>query len=186
MNQELQWDTVENRTVSLKTLHTQLESYYRERRFWYQNRIPKKRILAKVIRYASILLVGAGTILQLFAITGTTPVMSHHAMAVFVLAATLIGFDRLTGASTGWVRYHITQQALEQTFLQFQWAWMKEFTRWTQGAEPFNPDSVFDFCMKWQARFAEIVDVETTQWADGFTKALEELEASRLQAKLSH
>src|SRR5690606_642482 len=147
------------RTQSFRDLHNEITRYVRDRQSWYAKRIPQKRLLAKSIRYSSVFLAGAGTILELFAISGTGSVMTHHAAAVFVVVATLVGLDRLTAASSGWVRYHLTKQALDHNYRQFQLAWLQEYVRLSQAPDPFDPVTGLDFFMSWQAKFAGIVDV---------------------------
>ncbi|GAA5216959.1 DUF4231 domain-containing protein [Corallincola platygyrae] len=174
--QELSWDKPEQVQASLNALYFYANDGSDQFRSWYLGKIKTKRKAALFTRLGAILLTtGAGIIPMLSAIPSLEshswlhPAWSSVALA---LAALLIALDKLSGYTSGWIRYTLVEQQLRQKQQQFCLNWQQ-----VKGRESALP-LVTDYLNETQ----QLVHEETQQWAKEFQQHLSQLDKATLSA----
>lgn len=149
---------------------------------WYQNRRRPKRSRGMFLRSGALFLTAAAGAIPLVGPAlepfigeseGIAPVWSTILLA---LAGLAISFDRLEGATSGWIRYMLAQQKVERLREEFliDWNALK--------LSNAKADVQLERAKALLVAVARVVDDETQEWATEFQNAIKEMEKVRKEA----
>lgn len=96
----------------------------------------------------------------------------------FGIAAAIYGFDKFFGLSTGWMRYIVTQMALEKALKEFQYDWLilRAQPNDPAGAQNANTQALLQKMRDFTSQVETLVKQETDAWVLEFQNNLSQLE----------
>ena len=147
---------------------------------WYLQSKRSKRIWARVLRVAAVLLVTLAGILpilsQIGAASGRTlePAWATVALAI---AVALILLDRFFGFSTGWSRYVATEFAIQSALDQFRIEWQKILAKHPGAPVPSDTiQELLGLVGDFSRNLDTQVEKETAAWTSEFYESLSRIE----------
>jgi hypothetical protein len=98
--------------------------------------------------------------------------------AVFLgIAATLIGLDRFYGTTSGWVRYVLAAQQINQALEEFEIEFETQRSGWAKpDPSPEQLAAAMALSRNFLLRVNEVLQDETKAWASDFAAALKEVD----------
>lgn len=140
---------------------------------WYQEKKGPKSFGSRGIRAVSIFSGGLGALCPLLDSTDLFAGLSFAPYGYVLLAipAGLITYDRLFGLSTGWIRYTVTQMALESALHEFQYDYQL-LDMQSSG----NTLALLQRIKEFGVLIENIVKKETDTWAAEFQGSIVEME----------
>jgi len=148
---------------------------------WYLRYRKKKGNTAKFIRFTSILLLVASTLIPLFTAWYEKTELLYLGYILASMGGGLLLIDRYYGYSTSWIRFVLTGKDLEQ----LKRAFVKNYQLSCIRHSPMSRDgfaAVIGVILLFEQAFSETVKVETAQWAREFEQNMKDLIAA-LQAQ---
>jgi len=96
----------------------------------------------------------------------------------FALAGAIYGYDKLFGLSTGWMRYIVTQMALEKALKEFQYDWLILRAQLQKQPAKYAVDSrtLLQKVRDFTSQVESLVKQETDAWVLEFQNNLSQLE----------
>jgi hypothetical protein len=150
---------------------------------WYMRKRTPKRIWGRILRAASVLLIGAGVLIpilaQVYTRNGEPVIAPGWASLALVLAATMVALDRLFGFSTGWTRFIETSMQLARLRHDFEFEW--QALRVELGSS--GPDSalLLELAREFVLAVDDVVAAEVLAWSEE-TRASLDTATDRLKA----
>ena len=148
---------------------------------WYGQRRVNKKFGGLYLRAGAILATAVAGIIpilgEIFEENGIPAIQPAWATVAIAVAALLIAIDNLGGFTSGWVRYMLTAQKIDQLKESFRFEWEKNKLE-KMGVEP-QPEQVKQAIDKCQMFLFEVygeVREETELWAAEFQSAIKEIE----------
>jgi hypothetical protein len=142
---------------------------------WYlEDRKPKKRA-SRMLRALAIIFAALGTLIPVAAIATNRSDISDWGYVFLGVAAALIGFDRIFGLSTAWMRDMRTAQSLQERLELLQYTWALESV--PRGTET-DPSSRLLLLREFAVDVSRLIRDETAEWAVEFVTNLSRLEAN--------
>lgn len=186
---KLSWKP-ENALESLDRLYDYVTQKATKAINWYYEKKQWKRCMGCFLRYNVILFTAfAGVIPILGTIykKGNIPVINPAwATIAIAIAATMIAVDKFGGFTSGWVRYVLSAQEIEQAIEDFRFSWQKAKLRLNN---PPKGDEIQNMIVESERLLTEvqkIIRTETQKWITEFQTAIKEVEeAAKLAAKAS-
>lgn len=95
---------------------------------WYDRKRAGKKRWSSALRACAIAFAAVGSVAPLLAATGAAFAagLAQWGYVALAGAGACIGADRAFGFSSGWIRYMITQLALEKALTDFRFSWALE------------------------------------------------------------
>lgn len=152
---------------------------------WYVRKKRPKRIWSLSIRAMAIILAGLGALCPLLDATGLFQdkyaiALGEWGYVLLAIAAGVVGFDRYFGFSTGWMRYIVTQEALEKALKEFRFDWVVitggQLTGSTSTAPTLNVPICIQKAKDFTAQVESLVRQETDAWVQEFQANITQLE----------
>jgi hypothetical protein len=157
---------------------------------WYADHKRSKRLGSQVIRAGAIFFAALGALCPLLDATGFLQATSQGQAAsggntfaqwgyvLFAIAAAIVGFDRYFGLSTGWMRYIVTQMALEKALKEFQHDWliMRAQAKEQKAAKAMNALTQLQKVRDFTSQVESLVKQETDAWVLEFQNNISQLE----------
>ncbi len=152
---------------------------------WYKRNTGSKRRGSQIIRAGAIFFAALGALCPLLDAAGFMPALAtlfgkswsgNHALAqwgyvFFAVAAAIVGFDRYFGLSTCWMRFIVTQMALEKTLKEFQYDWLI-----LQAQQAEHTVTLLQKARDFTSQTESLVKQETDAWVLEFQNNLAQLE----------
>lgn len=150
---------------------------------WYQSKRGWKRTFGTWLRvWAVIFVAGAAALPTAAELWGAGKWWAHSGAApvLGIVAALLIGLDKLSGATSGWIRYILAETSLKELRDDFAAGYNLETGNWAGVAEPTIEQTrhALETLHGYLVRANEIVRDETNQWKAEFQSALQQIEES--------
>jgi hypothetical protein len=145
-----------------------------DREKWYKDNVKKKTLPSKVIRFASIILIGLGGIFPL--IGGSFKDYGYISIAT---AGVLLFLDRFFGFSSGWIRYILIEMEIGKRKKEFEIKWRIEMAKIDlRNAEITieNAIELMNMLKDFSCQIEELVMQETNTWAAEFQSNISELQ----------
>ncbi len=150
---------------------------------WYAEERKTKRLYARILRFAVIIVTAIAGIIPLIAEMGSpgkwfyvSPGWSSIFLAV---AGAIIGFDKFFGLSTGWLRFTDAMTRIRSAIYRFDLdlLYMKEACpeKWDADSAACN---VIDRCRQVVTEVDEIVAGETSRWETEFRQVIQKIDAA--------
>lgn len=149
---------------------------------WYKRKKPLKRIASKIIRAASIVLIGLGGLFPIIKdIDGYD--ISNWGYYTIAIAGVLLFLDKFFGFSSGWIRYITTEMNIRQKISAFELQWEIETSKAQlcedQPAGKYNcktTTQLLTMLKNFLSQIDELVKEETGVWASEFQTNMAELQ----------
>jgi hypothetical protein len=149
-------------------------------KWYYVKRNPKKTI-GLILRYGSIGSIAlAGILPILIAIFDKAEINPAWSAVIVGLAGLMLGIDRFGGFTSGWVRYIVAAQKLNQILEDFRFTWALNNLR-PDNSIPLSIDEkkiLIKSCQDFLQSVQSIVNDETQKWVIEFQSALTDIETS--------
>ncbi len=145
---------------------------------WYYKKKKLKRFLGLWLRIVAIVLIALAGILPILILINECGNAAWSSIIV-ALAALMIAIDKFGGFTSGWIRYVMATQKLNQVLEEFRFGW--ESQKLSLRDKPLSPDelqSLIKNCQETLQKVQTIVSDETLKWVAEFQSALNELEAA--------
>ncbi|MDU0457641.1 MAG: SLATT domain-containing protein [Geobacteraceae bacterium] len=167
-----EWDTNDKQSSIAKLFHC-VVAHAREQIKWYDERRKPKRLCAQAVRGLALFLATLGALCPL-----VTPVLDEYwksqlptlGYVFLAIGAALVGFDRLYGFSSSWMRFTSTQLSLEMLLKEFQFDWL------LMQSQPFSETTSIQKLKDFASKLDGIVKQETDAWITDFKSNIAELE----------
>jgi SMODS and SLOG-associating 2TM effector domain 2 len=184
---DLSWDQP-NALQSLDKLFAYSKQKAQDAIDWYYNAKEWKMRMGSTLRYGMIAFTAAagiipivGTILQQNNVPALAPAWSAVALA---LAALMLALDKFGGFTSGWVRYILAAQELNQALEAFRINWEIGKLKLTAPITPEEIEKMIAECKEFLLQVQDIVTKETQKWVTEFQSALKEIdEAAKAAAE---
>jgi len=163
---------------SLEPLYEYVVKKANEAIKWYYRKRDPKRRLVLLLRYGAIVFIALAGILPIL-ISIYKFVNAAWSSIVIALAVLMIGIDKFGGFTSGWIRYVLATQKLNQVLEEFRFGWESQKLRFkdkTLSADELQ--SLIKTCQETLQKVQTIVSDETLKWVAEFQSALNELEAA--------
>lgn len=183
------WDTTLSRLFSTAITHAT------DRIDWYDRKATERAVVAKRIRFLSLLLFALGTLapilltflIKIAAVGRRTDSMPSRWLdliadlplaeigyVLLAIAGALVVFDQFFDASGSWIRFRQSQARLEVLLADFRFSWaqlMAQTEGSVVGKEPIVPFTSIlrDFVIK----IEWLAEDETKQWAKRFSQMID-------------
>lgn len=177
---DLNWDE-DHRRASIMQLYDSTVGEARKAIDWYGQKKPFKKHMAQGLRLIAILATIIAGIIPIIAPTDVLGVTIRPAWASVVVALGVgaIGLDRFFGFSSGWMRFLLARQRLENRLLTFQYEWETDEVTWQQTALSVEKtQDLIRRCAAFATEIRDLVTEETKLWVQEFQSTLEGLEES--------
>ncbi len=142
---------------------------------WYMRKRTPKRIWGRILRVASILLVGAGVLIpilaQVYTHDGEPVIAPGWASLALVLAATMVALDRLFGFSTSWTRFIETNMRVERLRHDFEFEW--QMLRTEASNTGAGPAEFLELAREFVLAIDDAVANEVLAWTEEFKASLD-------------
>jgi hypothetical protein len=186
---ELSWDQ-RHANESLDNLFAYVAKKAEDAINWYYAGRKRKRLIGSALRYGVILSTAAagiipilGTIYKHNNIPAIEPAWSAIAIAI---AALMIAFDKFGDFTSGWVRYILAAQELNQALENFRFTWEIEKLKLSTPAKTEETQAMIAKCKEFLLQVQAIVDKETQKWVAEFQSAIKEIdEAAKIAAEVA-
>jgi SMODS and SLOG-associating 2TM effector domain 2 len=152
---------------------------------WYWRRTRPKAWGSLAIQWTAIALTGLAAILPIAfkflpvpeaAGIPVAPPDSGLLTSLFIgLAASLIGFDRASGMSSGWTRYVLTGTAIRTASEEFRMDWAALRSKLGSPAQPEQIAAMIERAKVFRLAIEGLVAKETREWATEFQANLAQL-----------
>jgi hypothetical protein len=135
---------------------------------WYLDDRRWKRRGARALRLAAASFAAAGVALPLSEVTGAGARTAAWGYLALLLAAVCVGFDRVLGLTSGWMRDVATAQAVQRRLEALRFDWASESVREVLGPTEGTAAEAAERCLAILRRFcddvADLVRLETAEW----------------------
>ncbi|MCX6251017.1 MAG: SLATT domain-containing protein [Bacteroidetes bacterium] len=172
--------TPEETTIALEELYTYVTGKASEAINWYYVKRNPKRIVGLTLRYCSIVFIALAGIIPI--LVTMYPKCNYNpgwAAIAVALAGLMIAIDKFGGFTSGWIRYVVAAQKLNQALEEFRFTWESDKHRLAGSA--ISPDEIktlVNNCKEFLEKAQTIVSDETQKWVGEFQSALKDIEAS--------
>jgi len=164
--------------ADLQAIANYLSEKAREASAWYQRAKARKKSISLPIRWGAV---------GLFAASGFVPIVDSAfpggielgklGYVTAALAASLLGLDRYSGLTSGWVRYVTTDLRIQRALADFQMDWVIANSCLHDDPEEVRCGQKRLVLLKqFNQKIADLVATETLEWATEFQNALSALE----------
>jgi len=140
---------------------------------WYLVDRLWKRRGARGLRIAAAGCATVGTALPLLQLTGAVDSVALWGFPALLGAVVCVGFDRVLGLTSGWMRDVATAQAIQRRLDTLRFDWAAESVREVLGPTEGTAAEAAERCLGILRRFcdevAELVRMETADWMVGFS-----------------
>lgn len=173
---QLDWEP-ESRWESTKTLYGHVQGKIQTAIDWYYEKKEGRRRGAQWMRRLAWIFGVAGIATPLSALIWTE-IHETFGYLFITLAGSFLLANRVFGFLSGWVRYVLTAQELQEVLEGLQFAWVKKLSE----ADSDPPDSeiqaaALELLETYAAKAQALVHQETEQWAVQFQEDLSALES---------
>ncbi len=147
---------------------------------WYFDKKRVKAHASRLLRFAAIALTALGGLYPV--ITQVWPALPGAQsdgllVSLFLgLAAALIGFDRLAGFSTGWIRYVLTATQIRKALAEFDMDWVALMAQNSPQPKPAEIERAIRRAKDFHLAVETFVLEETKAWVTEFESNLAQLE----------
>jgi len=153
---------------------------------WYYFKRKPKRRYGLLLRYCSIFLIAlAGILPILITIFKNCNINPAWSAVVVGLAGLMLAIDKFGGFTSGWIRYVMAAQKLNQIMEEFRFTWESNKVRPMD--TPLNTDEIQTLiknCQEFLQNVQLIVSDETQKWVVEFQSALNDIdEAAKIAAE---
>lgn len=152
----------------LEELYRWAESGAERTADWYLHDRISKRRAARSLRTAAALFGATGLALPLVELTGAADSTAGWSYLALLAAAICVGFDRVFGLTTAWMRDVSTAQAVERRLEALRFDWASESVREILGPTEGTAAEAAERCLTILRRFcddvADLVRAETSDW----------------------
>ncbi|MCX6306000.1 MAG: SLATT domain-containing protein [Bacteroidetes bacterium] len=147
---------------------------------WYYVKRNPKRFYGLILRYSAIVLIAlAGILPVITTMYPDSPVPAAWASVAVALAALMIAIDRFGGFTSGWIRYVVAAQKLDEALEEFRFTWESNKHKLAGSAlSPEELQAVVNNCKDFLQKVQAIVSEETQKWVAEFQSAINDIEAS--------
>jgi hypothetical protein len=167
---QLDW---KNPDKALSAIFDYAIAYAREAEGWYMNMRGPKRVGGRTLRVVAIALVGAAALIpilgEIYGDGGKPAIPPAWASVALLVAATLIGFDRFFGFSTGWARFLTAGLEIGRLRHDFEFEWQELAV--SPAAE--GPLNRLQLAHDFVEAVDKVVAQETGAWQSEFQAALD-------------
>jgi hypothetical protein len=185
--QKLKWSSAEDTQASILALYEHAENSAQNSIDWYGLNKNNLATWSRFLRRAAIFFTSVGGLIPLISAVGRvdvqTPVLDLQfgqlGYLFLGLAASLIGYDKFFGYSSGWIRYITTKLALEKALTEFRMDWAMMVAK--LGDKPPTADQTQLMIQRFKEFLLLInglVEEETQTWIAEFKTNITELEKS--------
>jgi len=165
----------ENQDQALGEILSYCLSQAKDAEAWYMRKRRSKWMGGRILRVASVLLVGAGVLIpilaQVYTDDGEPVIAPGWASLALVLAATMVALDRLFGFSTSWTRFIETNIRIERLRHDFEFEW--QTLRAEAGDSDFDPVVLLELAREFVLAVDEAVASEVLVWSDELKASLD-------------
>jgi hypothetical protein len=172
--------TPEETTQAIEELYNYVTDKAKKAIDWYYFKRNPKRIFGLILRYSSMVFIALAGILPvlitIFDYCKINPAWSAIAVS---LAVFMIGIDKFGGFTSGWIRYVVAAQKLNQALEEFRFTWESDKHRLagtTISSEEIK--TLVNNCKIFLQQVQSIVSEETQKWVAEFQSALNDIEAA--------
>jgi hypothetical protein len=178
--QNLSSRTPEDTAQAVNELYNYVIAQAKKAINWYYVKRQPKRFWGLILRYGSIVFIAMAGILPIiitiFKDCEINPAWSAVSVA---LAALMIAIDRFGGYTTGWIRYVVAAQKLDQALEDFRFTWeSKKYSLAGSTASPAETQALVNDCKVFLQLIQSIIEDETQKWVSEFQSALNDIETS--------
>jgi len=147
----------------------------KEAETWYMRKRRPKWIWGRILRVASILLLGAGVLIpilaQVYTNDGEPVIAPGWASLALVAAATMVALDRFFGFSTGWARFIETNMKLERLRHDFEFEW--QTLQAGAGGSGADPAVLLKLAREFVLAVDDVVATEVLAWSEELKASLD-------------
>jgi len=147
---------------------------------WYVQRKEIQKRWSQRLRAMSIISAAVGAVCPLVQAThffGNTLTLGQWGYVLLALSAAFISYDRFFGLSSGWMRYMVTQLALEKMLKAFQYDWIMLTARQESKDMPeTGPLEMLQELKEFSLGFDAVIQKETNAWVAEFQSNISKLE----------
>ncbi len=159
---------------------------------WYSKNKFSKRLGSQIIRACTIGFAALGALCPLLDAAELLPLIAamlkqappldfafaQWGYVFFGVAAAIYGFDKFFGLSTGWMRYIVTQMALEKALKEFQYDWLilRAQPHGQAETQTVNTQALLQKMRDFTSQVETLVKQETDAWVLEFQNNLSQLE----------
>ncbi len=147
---------------------------------WYYVKRDSRRRMGSLLRYGAILSTGTagvipllGTIFKNNNVPWVDPAWAAMALAA---AALMIAIDKFGGFTSGWIRYVLAAQQIDEAVENFRFTWELEKHKLQLPISGEASQIMIAHCKDFLLRVQEIVREETQKWATEFQAAIKEVD----------
>lgn len=145
---------------------------------WYYKKKKSKRFFGLWLRLVAIVLIALAGILPILILINECGNAAWSSIIV-ALAALMIVIDKFVGFTSGWIRYVLAAQKLNQVLEEFRFGWESQKLRLKDKVLSTDElQSLIKTCQETLQKVQTIVSDETLKWVAEFQSALNELEAA--------
>ena len=160
------------RSLAERQAQSAIEWYYRKKR--------PKATASRTFRFLAITLATTGgltPILINLPLVSPTWQLERWGYAMLGAAAACVALDKFFGFSSGWVRYVVTAQTIEEALFAFRIDWARAESKLASAAPTSAQcDELLQLAKDFTSRVMKEVSQETQQWVVEFQSSLADLE----------
>lgn len=149
---------------------------------WYLEKRRSKKMWGIALRSCALVLTAVAGIIPILVQMSLEDdkllVRPGWAAVALALAALMVALDRFWGCTNSWIRYMTAQQDVTNVLTDFRLTWEKERAE-LGGSSPnlAQTKAMIEMCEKFLRRLNHIIGAETQQWANEFSRIVQQLDA---------